>query len=81
MNGWILDGFPQTEAQVNLLKSMRLKPSLVCIFEQQFDESVRRLSNRRLDPLTGELFNTEVNPPKSDSQAARLIQNKEDVDL
>jgi adenylate kinase len=33
INGWILDGFPQSESQVNLLKSMRVKPSLVCIFE------------------------------------------------
>ena len=34
VNGWVLDGFPQTEAQVNLLRSMRIKPSLVVIFEQ-----------------------------------------------
>jgi len=33
LNGWVLDGFPETESQVNLLKSMRVKPSLVCIFE------------------------------------------------
>lgn len=33
VNGWVLDGFPQTEAQVNLLRSMRIKPSLVVLFE------------------------------------------------
>ena len=24
VNGWIMDGFPETESQVNLLKSMRV---------------------------------------------------------
>lgn len=33
MNGWVLDGFPETESQVNLLKSMRINPNLVCMFE------------------------------------------------
>ena len=72
MSGWVLDGFPESEAQVNLLNSMRIKPSLVCIFEQSVDESVRRLSNRKVDPVTGELFNTEVNPPKAETQTMRL---------
>lgn len=34
VNGWILDGFPQSEAQINLLKNLRIKPNLVCVFEQ-----------------------------------------------
>jgi len=67
LNGWVLDGFPETESQVNLLKSMRVKPSLVCIFEQGVEESVRKLAQRRVDPLTGELFNMEISPPKVDS--------------
>jgi len=33
VNGWILDGFPQTDAQINLLKSLKIRPSLVCLFE------------------------------------------------
>lgn len=78
VNGWVMDGFPQTEAQVNLLKAMRIKPSLVCIFEQPLDECVRRLSNRRLDPITGIQYNLEINPPKDDSTAARLIEMTED---
>ena len=50
VNGWILDGFPQSDAQINLLKSLKIRPSLVCLFEQPEEESVRRLSNRRVDP-------------------------------
>ena len=78
VNGWVLDGFPENEAQVNLLRAMRIKPSLVVIFEQPVEESVRRLNNKRVDPHTGICYNTEVNPPKSEVVNARLVQQKED---
>lgn len=60
VNGWVLDGFPQTDAQINLLKTLKLRPSLVCMFEQPEEESVRRLSNRRVDPTTGIYYNLEI---------------------
>lgn len=72
VNGWVLDGFPETESQVNLLKSMRVKPTLVCMFEQSVEESVNKLQARRIDPMTGELFNTEICPPRFESQSLRL---------
>ena len=50
INGWVLEGFPETNAQINLLKAMRIKPSLVVVMEQTEDESIRRLGNRRIDP-------------------------------
>ena len=68
VNGWIIDGFPDSESQVNLLKSMRIQPSLVCMFDQSLDMSINRLQLRRIDPRTGELFNIEVNPPQLSSQ-------------
>ena len=42
------------------------------------DESVRRLSNRRIDPHTGILYNLEVNPPGDEATSNRLIEAKED---
>jgi adenylate kinase len=33
VNGWVLEGFPQNEAQINLLRSLKITPSLVCMFE------------------------------------------------
>ena len=78
VNGWVLDGFPENEAQVNLLRAMRIQPSLVVIFEQPVEESVRRLMNKRIDPQTGITYNTEVNPPKSEIVNSRLVQQKED---
>ena len=34
MNGWVLDGFPSTETQLNLLKAMHVKPHVVVMLEQ-----------------------------------------------
>jgi len=42
------------------------------MFEQSVDESINKLQARRIDPMTGELFNIEVNPPKQDAQNLRL---------
>lgn len=78
VNGWVLDGFPQTETQINLLRSMRIKPSLVVLFEQAQDESIRRLSNRRLDPRSGTLYNVEIDPPKSENVSNALVKKQED---
>jgi adenylate kinase len=78
VNGWIVDGFPQTDAQINLLKSLKIRPSLVCMFEQPEEESIRRISNRRVDPTTGVYYNLEVFPPKDEATASRLIELNED---
>lgn len=59
---------------------MRVKPSLVVLFEQSQDESIRRLGNRRLDPRTGELYNTEVDVPKSDAVNNCLVKRQEDAE-
>jgi adenylate kinase len=78
VNGWILDGFPQSDSQINLLKSLKIRPSLVCLFEQPEEESIRRISNRRIDPTTGVFYNLEVFPPKDEATASRLIELVED---
>jgi len=57
---------------------MRIKPAVVFIFEQTEEESIRRLSNRRIDPVTGNLYNLEVDPPSDEATSNRLIELKED---
>ena len=47
------------------------------MLEQNEDESVRRMSNKRLDPETGIEYNLEVNPPGDELVAQRLIEKKE----
>ena len=78
VNGWVMDGFPTTEPQINLLKALRIKPSVVFLFEQSEDESIRRLGNRRIDPHTGIFYNLEVSPPSDEATSNRLIESKAD---
>ena len=73
-----MEGLPYSKSQVNLLKAMNIIPSVVFMFEGTDDESVRRLGNRRVDPVTGEVFNLEVNPPSDESTSARLIELPQD---
>lgn len=78
VNGWVMEGFPYSRSQVNLLKAMKIKPSLVFIFEQNEEESVRRLSNKRIDPHTGTVYNLEVSPPSDEATSNRLVEQAED---
>lgn len=57
---------------------MRIRPSAVFILEQTEEESIRRLSNRRMDPVTGIQYNLEVNPPSDENVVNRLIEAPED---
>ena len=77
LSGWVLEGFPTTKPQINLLKAMRIKPLLVFMFEQNEEECVRRLGNRGLDPETGLFYNVEVNPA-TDEAAGRLVSQDAD---
>lgn len=78
VNGWIMEGFPQTTAQIHLLKSLKIKPSLLCMFEQPESETIRRLKNRRMDPETGLFYNLEIAPPSDETVARRLYEMSED---
>ena len=80
VNGWVMEGFPYSKAQVNLLKAVRVKPSVVFLFEGTEDESARRLGNRRVDPTTGAVYNLEVNPPSDEATSSRLIEMVSDAD-
>ena len=60
------------------MKSMRIKPSLCVIFDQTCEESVRKLEARRIDPMTGKYYNSEVSPPQDGSVSMRLKVRPED---
>jgi len=50
--------------------------------DQDCEETMRRLSARRIDPMTGQFFNLELNQATNEEQAARLeplYQDRESV--
>ena len=73
VNGWILEGFPKSKAQIALLKAMRIKPAIVFVLEQGEEESIRRLSNKQVDPESGAYYNIQVQPPSDETINSRLI--------
>ena len=78
VNGWVLDGFPQSFAQVALLTQMNVKPSLVIFLEQKDEECINRLTKRRLDPFTGVYYDS--NEGLSEAMKIRLTQEKNDTE-
>lgn len=57
MNGWVLEGFPQTEGQLNLLTSLGIKPSIVFQMDIGIDEAKFRFAKKKIDPKTGCEYN------------------------
>ncbi len=80
-NGAILDGFPrnvaQGEALAGILKEQGRKVDAVVALEVPGEAIVERMSGRRTDPVTGEVYHVEHNPPPPEI-ADRVVQRPDD---
>jgi adenylate kinase len=80
-NGAILDGFPrnvaQAEALAGILKRQGRRVDGVVALEVSGDAVVKRMSGRRTDPVTGEVYHVEHNPPPAEA-ADRVVQRPDD---
>jgi adenylate kinase len=80
--GFMLDGFPRTRPQAEALDTQLADAGLgldaVVLIEVPDDMIVGRITGRRLDPETGEIYHTEFNPPPA-GVADRVIQRKDDT--
>lgn len=72
VSGWVMDNYPVNEPQVIHLKKLKIKPSVVCIFDQSADVSVSRLQYLRIDPVTGDKYDLLRSPPETDEVLNRL---------
>ncbi|KAG7376777.1 hypothetical protein PHYPSEUDO_012764 [Phytophthora pseudosyringae] len=77
--GWLLDGFPRTEAQAQALLAARTTPDCVLALDVPDEEVVKRIAGRRLDPETGKTYHVEFNPPPPEI-ADRIIQRSDDTE-
>ncbi len=86
-NGFLLDGFPRTEAQAEALSTMldELGTPLDAVLELQIedDEVVRRLSGRRTCRSCGHVWHVEFDPPSEervcDECGGKLFQRDDDL--
>ena len=85
MNGYILDGFPRTLKQAELLDNLVKQQGKEILFVRvtvHKDILIKRLTGRRLCPACGEIYNIYFKPPKvegvCDVEGATLTQRADD---
>jgi adenylate kinase len=81
--GFMLDGFPRTRPQAEALDealaAAGFSLDLVLLIEVPDDKIVRRITGRRSDPETGEIYHVEFKPAPPEIQG-RLVQRKDDTE-
>lgn len=82
-DGFMLDGFPRTRLQAEALdaelENAGLALDVVLQIEVPDELIVERITGRRLDPDTGEIYHVKFKPPPADV-APRVIQRKDDTE-
>mmetsp|Transcript_8912 Transcript_8912/g.16078 ORF Transcript_8912/g.16078 Transcript_8912/m.16078 type:complete len:245 (+) Transcript_8912:78-812(+) len=78
--GWLLDGMPRTVAQAKKMSEWGLDPDAFIALDVPDDVLVTRVTGRRLDPLTGEIYHLTFKPPPNEEVRARLTQRSDDTE-
>jgi len=78
--GWILDGYPRSQSQYEGLHKAGIEPELVVLLDVPDDVIVERISGRRQDPATGDIYHLTYAPPESEEVASRLTQRSDDTE-
>ena len=83
VKGFLLDGFPRTVPQADALQSALKADNVtlngVLLLEVDDDKIVDRITGRRTDPETGEIYHMTFRPPPADV-ADRVVQRKDDTE-
>jgi adenylate kinase len=78
-DGFVLDGYPRNLSQAEYL-SEQTDLTAAIFLDVGEDELVRRLTGRRMDPETGDIYHTEFNMPDDEEVEERLIQRDDDTE-
>lgn len=85
-NGYVLDGFPRTAAQAEMLEQLATrqgKSLSVILIDVPVERLAKRMTGRRSCPVCGEIYNVYFRAPKNDSRCdlhpeAELIHRADD---
>lgn len=81
--GFILDGFPRTRPQAKALavelKEAAVTLDAVVLIEVPDSRIVERVTGRRMDPETGDIYHVQFRPPPAHI-ASRVVQRKDDTE-
>ncbi len=76
--GYLFDGFPRTLIQADMLNE-ELEIDKVLFIDVSDKTVVSRITGRRLDPQTGNIYHIEFNPAPREIED-RLVQRKDDTE-
>ena len=80
--GFIIDGFPRTVTQAEVLRAAGIDIDFVVEIEVGDQEILRRMSGRRVHPASGRTYHIEFNPPRTpdrdDITGEALVQRADD---
>lgn len=79
-NGWLLDGFPRTQAQAKALEDAGIAADCFLFLNVPDEVLVERVVGRRTDPETGKIYHMTFSPPEDDEVLARLEQRSDDTE-
>jgi adenylate kinase len=79
-NGWLLDGFPRTQAQAKALEDAGIHGDCFIMLNVPDEILVERVVGRRTDPETGDIYHLTFNPPTDPEVEARLVQRSDDTE-
>ncbi len=81
--GFLFDGFPRTVAQAQALDAtlarLGLKLDAVVLIEVSDELLVERISGRRTDKATGQIYHIKYNPPPPGADLVQRADDKEEV--
>lgn len=81
--GFLLDGYPRTVGQAEVLDAMLAEQQQrldhVLYVEVPDEVLLRRITGRRSDPETGQIYHLEFDPPPA-SVADRLVHRRDDTE-
>lgn len=79
-NGWLLDGFPRTQAQAQALADAGVSADCFIFLDVPDDILVERVVGRRTDPETGDIYHMTFSPPEDEEVLGRLVQRSDDTE-
>jgi adenylate kinase len=78
--GWLLDGFPRTQAQANALSEAGVSADCFLFLDVPDGVLVERVVGRRTDPETGKIYHMKFSPPDNEEILKRLEQRSDDTE-
>ncbi|WP_231185197.1 adenylate kinase [Haladaptatus sp. DYF46] len=78
-DGYVLDGYPRNPSQAEYLDDIT-DLDVVLYLDVAEDELVGRLTGRRLDPETGDIYHVDYNPAEDEAVKERLVQRDDDTE-